>query len=516
MVERRQLGQGGRALQLSLRLIATLLLSCALAPASAEGAATQESLVEDEFLMLQAGSGPREAALDDAVALGADGVRAVVLWDDIAPAPRATQPPGGFDAADPAGYPARRWDRLDGLVRGTAARGLSLLLSPSTPAPVWATACGGSVKRRRLCPRAEQYGAFLRALGLRYSGSYIDENEGSGVLPRVRRWSFSNEPNQPGWLRPQYMSRGGVTFPVAAVTYRAMALEGIAALRATSHGRDMILLGETSPIGRERGRLATRPVPPAAFIRTLLCMDGRGRELTGTAAAVRGCVRPRRLRVTGFAHHPYTQGGSKPPLTRGRRATEITISSVGRLERLLDAGARLRRIPRGLPLHYTEHGFQTNPPDLLFGVPPARQAEYINQSDWIAYRDERILSVAQYKLVDDTVVSSFQSGLRFWDGTPKPAYDAYRLPLWLTRQGSSRLRVYGQVRPLAAGAAGTVALQNAALGAGAFHTVKRIAVRSANNTFLVAVPRREGRFRLRWVAPDGSVLHSREAVAAGR
>ena len=175
--------------------------------------------------------------------------------------------------------------------------------------------------------------------------------------------------------------------------------------------------------------------------------------------------------MTGFAHHPYTQGGSQPPLTRGSRATEITISSVGRLERLLDAGARLRRIPKLLPIHYTEHGFQTNPPDLLFGVSPARQAEYINQSDWIAFRDRRIRTVAQYKLIDDTVVSSFQSGLRFFDGVPKPAFDAYRLPLWIKRKGAARLRVYGQVRPLAAGATTRVELQNAALGAGPFRTV---------------------------------------------
>ncbi len=336
------------------------------------------------------------------------------------------------------------------------------------------------------------------------------------MLPPVRRWSFSNEPNQPSWLRPQFARSGGITYPAAAVAYRAMVRGGIAGLRASGHGGDQMLLGETSPIGRETGRRATRPVPPAAFIRTLLCMDARGDRLRGKAAAVRGCTKPRPLRVTGFAHHPYTQGGSQPPLTRGSRATEITISSVGRLARLLDAGARLRRIPKLLPIHYTEHGFQTNPPDLLFGVSPARQAEYINQSDWIAFRDRRIRTVAQYKLIDDTVVSSFQSGLRFFDGVPKPAFDAYRLPLWIKRKGAARLRVYGQVRPLAAGATTSVELQNAALGTGPFRTVATVTVRSANNTFLRTIPRREGRWRLRWVQPDGSELFSREAVAAAR
>ena len=497
--------------------LALAALCCAAAPAVSGASPTQESLVEDEYQMLQAGPAARDRALDDVAALGADGVRALVLWADIAPSPRATARPRGFDPADPAAYQPGRWDRLDALVRGTAARGLSLLLSPSTPAPAWASRCAGSISTRRLCnPDGAQYGAFLRALGRRYSGSYADENEGGGVLPRVRRWSFSNEPNQPSWLRPQFARVDGITYPAAAVAYRALVRGGIAGLRASGHGGDQMLLGETSPIGRVLGRRATRPVPPAAFIRTLLCIGRDGRALRGKAAAVRDCERPRRLRVTGFAHHPYSQGGSKPPQTRGDRATEITISSVGRLERVLDAAARRRRIPKWLPIHYTEYGFQTNPPDLLFGVSPARQAEYINQSDWIAYRDKRIASVAQYKLIDDTVVSSFQSGLRFWDGLPKPAFDAYRLPLWITRKGSSRLRVYGQVRPLAGGATTRVALQNAALVAGPFRTVRTITVSSANNSFLVGIPRREGRWRLRWTAPDGSVLLSREAVAAAR
>ena len=124
---------------------------CALAPAAAGGSTGQESLVEDEYQMLQAGPLPRELALGDAVALGADGVRALVLWRDVAPAPRALERPARFDPADPADYPAGRWDRLDDLVRSTHARGLSLLLSPSTPIPSWASDCGGPAARRRVC-----------------------------------------------------------------------------------------------------------------------------------------------------------------------------------------------------------------------------------------------------------------------------------------------------------------------------------------------------------------------------
>jgi hypothetical protein len=484
-------------------LVASLLVAlCGLIAAPAHASRTQESLVEDELQMLQSGPAAQARALDDAVALGADGVRAVVRWRDFAPARNARRRPRGFEPADPADYPRGRWDALDDLVRGTAQRRLSLLLSPSTPLPAWASRCRGSLRVRRLCrPDPAQYGAFLRALGRRYSGRYVDENQQRERLPRVRRWSFGNEPNQASWLLPQQARRRGVTYSWAAVRYRSLVRAGIAALRATGHRRDRMLLGETSPIGRRTGRLATRSTPPGAFIRTLLCVDARGRALRGRAAAVSGCRRARRLRVTGFAHHPYTQGGSRPPTARGAPGSEITISSSRRLKRILDAAARRGRIPRRLPIHYTEHGFQTNPPDQLFGVPLALQAEYINESDWIAYRDPRVRAVAQYKLADDPALEGFQSGVRFADGRPKPAYDAYRLPLWITRAGATRLRVYGQLRPLAAGARASVELHNAPLGGGAFRTVATFAVGA--RPFVRRVARFEGRFRLVWRPPAG-------------
>jgi hypothetical protein len=489
------------------RLLVLAVLPALVAAAPAGASHGQRSLIQDDHLLLQSRPAVQARALDDVVALGAEGVRAVVLWDAIAPRRR----PSGFDGADPGAYAAGRWNPLDDLVRGTSARRLALLLSASVPGPRWASGCPAGTAMRKVCrPDPQAYGAFLRAIGRRYSGTYRDENQGGGVLPRVTRWSFSNEPNQPAWLRPQFGRRDGIRFPVAAVLYRGLVREALAGLRGSGHGGDELLLGETGPIGRETGRLNTRPVAPGTFLRTLLCLDADGDPLaTGAAARVRRCGRSfKPLAVTGFAHHPYTRGGSQPPTARGPAATEITISSAGRLKRLLDAAGRAERIPEELPVHYTEYGFQTSPPDFLFGVPLARQAEYLNRSDWIAWRDRRIRTVAQYKLDDDPVVSSFQSGLRFWDGVPKPSYDAYRLALWVSRRGDSRLRVYGQLRPLAPGARAAVELQNAPLGRGAFRTVETFTVRSRNGTFLRTIDRREGRFRLQW-----GTLRSREAIA---
>ena len=449
---------------------------CLAAAAPAAASRDQESIFEDEHALLDRGPAAASAALDEIDALGADTVRSVVVWSRVAPARR----PREFAAADPRAYPPAAWDPFDDLVRGARARGLGLLLSPTTPGPRWASGCR---PRRPTCkPSPRAYGAFVRALGRRYSGAYRDEN--GGVLPRVRRWSLLNEPNQPAWLTPQYDRHG----PVSPRLYRGLARAGIAALRASGHGRDQILLGETSPIGRTWGALARRPMPPVEFLRTLFCLG----PLRGPAARRAACGgRFRRLAVSGYAHHPYPRGGSRPPASRPMARGEITISSPRRLTRILDAAARAGRLPRRLPVFYTEFGFQTNPPDRLFGVRPRLQAAYINQADWMAWRNPRVRSVAQYKLVDEGTVSSFQSGLRYVDGRAKPSYAAYRLPIWVSGR-----RLYGQVRPARNGSRQVVRVQR--LRGGSWRTVKRVVVRSRRGQFVTRIPSRQGPWRLRW------------------
>ena len=139
----------------------------------------------------------------------------------------------------------------------------------------------------------------------------------------------------------------------------------------------------------------------------------------------------------------------------------------------------------------------------------ALQPAYINQSDWMAYKDRRVRAVSQYKLIDEAQLSSFQSGLRFIDGRAKPAYGAYKLPIWVSRRGS-RLRVYGQVRPAPDSTPQVVQIQVRPKG-GAFTTVKTLTVRSRKGQFLTRVPRRAGVWRLAW-----GDLVSREARVARR
>ena len=129
---------------------------------------------------------------------------------------------------------------------------------------------------------------------------------------------------------------------------------------------------------------------------------------------------------------------------------------------------------------------------------------------WYYLRLPSLVGVGQYKLVDDAPLPSFQSGLRFADGRPKPGYAAYQLPIWVSRRGA-RLRVYGQVRPAANRTPQTVQIQVRPPKGGGFTTVKTVTVRSRRGQFLTRVPKRAGVWRL----VSGSLV-SREARVAAR
>ena len=252
-------------------------------PAAAHAAPTQESIVEDEYQMLEPGRRRARAALDDAVALGAGHdprERAV----GRATRPRTTSertPPAGSTAATPPPIrpaPGTRWPSSWPAPRRAGCP----CSSPVTGAgPAWASRCRGSAERRRTCrPRPALFGDFVRAVGTQF--------------PQVTRWSIWNEPNQPGWLSPQFGRVRGAVVPVAADIYRSLARSAIAALRATGHGGDQILLGETAPVGRTTGPLARRPAAPEFFLRELsastrAAAGSRGRDRAG--ARLRPAIR---------------------------------------------------------------------------------------------------------------------------------------------------------------------------------------------------------------------------------
>jgi hypothetical protein len=244
------------------------------------------------------------------------------------------------------------------------------------------------------------------------------------------------------WLRPQTTS---------ARRYRALALAGLAALSATGHRNDMRLIGETAPGG------GSRSTAPVDFMREVFCLDTSGRPYRGAGARRHGCATRPRVEVTGVSDHPYTYAAIASPSKFKGHASDAPIGAMQHLVGVLDAAGRYGVIPRRTPVYLTEFGFQSRPPD-AFGVSLRTQAQFINYSDYVAYRNPRIASVAQYELNDEPHAAVFNTGLRFADGRAKPALQAYAMPIYVQRIAGG-VRVFGLVRN-ARGTGVAVAIQN--------------------------------------------------------
>lgn len=507
-------------------LFATLVAAGALALVPATASALPESTFQADRELLQSGDATAAATLDELKGFGVDRIRVTVLWKRIAPASGSTRRPAGFDGANPADYPESGWAPYDNLVRMAAARGIGLNFNVTAPAPRWATARASSrFLQDTWKPSAREFGRFVTALGRRYSGSYTPAGEGS-PLPRVRYWSIANEPNLPQWLAPQSVHGR----PYSPSLYRAQADAAYAALGRTGHGRDTILIPDLAPMGSDSTG-ASLIIKPMRFIRALYCVDTSYRPLRGGVARAVGCpsrpsaaafrrAHPVLFRFTGWSHHPYSQQAA--PGVRQRDPNVVTLADLPRLQSAISRVLGAYHVRRRVDLYLTEYGYQTRPPDPNAFATPARQAAYINEADWIAQRNPRVRTMSQYLLSDDpprTGVpaslrwSSFQSGLEFPDGTHKPSYDAYRLPLYLPATGvrrGGRLLVWGFLRPARSGPEQVVTVEFRAAGSSAWATIAIARTRNRIVAPRVAFPR-SGVVRLAW-----NGLRSREVAVRVR
>ncbi len=110
--------------------------------------------------------------------LGATVVRVFVPWSKIAPDPNSTKAPRNFNGSNPASYPAANWVTWDNIDLAAKEYGITVDLMPAGGSPRWVDGSGvpSAVKNnpnRAWNPSASAYGAFMRALGTRYSGRYV-------------------------------------------------------------------------------------------------------------------------------------------------------------------------------------------------------------------------------------------------------------------------------------------------------------------------------------------------------
>jgi hypothetical protein len=397
-----------------LTITIAMLVAAAVAAPGANASSKQLLVMQDDGRVRSA---PSET-LSEFADLGADAVKINLYWDEV------EQTRSSFN-----------WGSYDTAVDAIVAQGMQPYLSIGGHAPKWATHGRGRPGTMR--PSAKAFREFAQAAGAHF--------------PNVHIWSIWNEPNLYSWLGPQ-RSHGT---PLSPSIYRGLYLAGYRGLKGSGHLGDTLLLGELMP----RGGTSPSKVRPLEFLREMACLDRNYHQYRGRAAKKRGCRKVGRFPTSGIAYHPYTPPAG-PHVAEG--PDDAAIGQLSRLRATIDALARRGKLPSRLPIWITEFGYQTKPPDPLQGAPLKRAAAFMDESEWIAFRNPRVASYSQYTLLDDPPRagsgplrwSSWQAGLHFLNGKRKPhVYDAFRLPVFVRTLSGNRVEIFGGRRTLSGGTA---------------------------------------------------------------
>lgn len=530
-------------------LIAAVLIAAGLAVAILRGGGTRpaqpramESILQDDQFLIYDSTSAVGNTLDALSALGVDRVRVTVLWQAIAPDSASSHRPRHFDASDPAAYPARAWQPYDRLVALAAARGIAVDFNLTAPGPLWAMVTPAPSTRvaNHYRPSPGDFGRFVQAVGRRYSGGYRPAGGQGPALPRVSFWTVWNEPNQPGWLAPQWRSLSGQRVPDSPRLYRLYADAGFRGLALSGHSpaHDTILIGELAPEGSQ-ATAEESPISPMRFLRALYCVDDAYRPLRGFQARALHCpasgspagfaqAHPALFQATGFAHHPYAFFLA-PGVSMSNRDF-VPLADLARLESGLDRVFALYGVHRHLPLWITEYGYETNPPNPFRGVSPDRQALYLDEAQYLAWKDPRVRSMAQFLLTDSApdshyprgslrYWSTFQTGLFYLGARPKPALAAYRLPIFIPQERfapGGGVLVWGMLRAAPNGRADRVELQWRG-PAGRYQPLASVSTSDPDGFFTVQVrPPGSGTVRLAWRGLNGIRFYSRAAAVMQR
>lgn len=415
----------------SIRIFFTVIALCVISTALATTASASKSqlpVIEDPARLLSGNPSVQNASLDEAQALGGKILKIPVLWRSIAPDGTSTVKPAG-DLSDPAAYPAGSWDVLDRAVSGAQARGMQVWLMITAPAPRWAVARETTPLPGAYEPNVAEYKRFATAVGRRYAS--------------VKMYSAWNEVNAGQFIQPQ--RKGSVIY--SAIYYRSMYKAAYDGLVAAGHRNAKILFGELLPSFGANNQRGTEPL---IWLRAFFCLDTKGKKLTGSAAKKLKCNGIKRITTSGLAYHPYSQSGG--PFVRPSK-NAAPIAYMKRVQKILDQASKARRVSgRKIKIYASEFGFQSSPPDPN-GTTMKKIPYFLNVSEYLSWVDSRVATYSQYLLVDDPDLGSFQTGLRFIDGTKKPGvYEAYQTPIMVFKGKGNRVTVWGGLRAKAPGA----------------------------------------------------------------
>jgi hypothetical protein len=321
--------------------------------------------------------------------LGVQVLRAHLNWGGRLGVARR-RPVEGTDPDDPA----YDWHLYDRIALQAQRHGVEVLFS-IFGTPPWANGGGRPVRAPRNADRLRE---FAYAAASRYSGTWVRKD--GVVLPRVRYWTAWNEPNLQIGLVPQWQRVGRRWVVQSAVDYAEICNAVVEGIRTTMLRGSKVACGVTAARGNNNPKGLKPSVSPLAFLRAMKAAGARGFD--------------------AYAHHPYYGGPAETPATPSPGRGGVTLGNIDALV------SELTRLYGRKRIWLTEYGYQTNPPDLVFGVPWETQAEYVRQSFAIARAHPRIDMLLWFLLRDEPDPERWQSGLISADGERKPAFDAFR------------------------------------------------------------------------------------------
>jgi Glycosyl hydrolase catalytic core len=329
--------------------------------------------------------------------LGTEAIRVNLVWGG----------PNGVSKRKPLNPmnpndPAYDWFVYDRTVTYAARHGMKVVFA-IVGTPPWANAAAGVNRVPRSALDLER---FATAAARRYSGSFSARD--GRVLPAVRHWLAWNEPNNPAFLRPQFRVVAGKPVVQSAIDYAKICNAIVKGVRKTTVGASKVACGVTGPRGNNNPNSDRPAVAPLAFLRAMKKAGAKGFD--------------------AYAHHPYygkareTPSTPPPPGIHGNAATAITLGNFNLLVR------EVTRLYGNKRIWITEYGYQTNPPDRIFGVSFANQSRYLTQSYGIARKHPRIDMFLWFLLKDERRLANdgWQSGLLTASGRRKPAFAAFQ------------------------------------------------------------------------------------------
>jgi hypothetical protein len=374
-------------------------------------------------------------------ATGAKRVLLEVDWESIEP----NKPKPHSNPTDPQN-PAYGFSYLDARVRLFAGSGLSVAMLV-TNAPRWAEHPGGSPTLEATGgyrPDPVAFGQMAQALARRYSGSFPDPLHPGRNLPRVQYFQAWAEANLSAHLSPQWIRSQGQLVEAGPAIYRQMLNHFYAGIKAGDSHAQVISTG-LGPYGDVASTSDSARMPPAEFLRGLLCLQGRNLQPAS-------CPDPAHYDI--LAMDPYAVLG---PTVHAYNPDDVSAPDLGKLTRIqrkaLSTGRLLPHARK--QLWVTEFSYDSKPGN-PYGVSLATQARWLEQALYVFWNQG--VNTAIWYLVRDQLPTfnpnNYYSGVYRYSGAPKPSFTAYRFP-FVVMPSSGRGRAWG-ISP----ARGSVAVQH--------------------------------------------------------